>query len=166
MILRLKPERLGLLGAYLEGILINVAKEDVELDFPRLIGKDYDLSDEDFNNNCLGFALGDFNNWWEPPKQAGQYWPPGFANDLKVKTVEEIIRLHGFTITVSRDESPQTDAIAIYAIGDEWTHFAKFSDGVWASKLGIGHDVSRVDLEDLNIDMYGEVVTILSRSKQ
>jgi hypothetical protein len=83
------------------GILINVSKEDVEFNFPRLVGKEYDLSDEDFDNNCLGFALGDLRNWWEPPKQPGQYWPPGFSEDTTVATVEKIIALHGFTVAVT-----------------------------------------------------------------
>jgi hypothetical protein len=142
-----------------------MSKHDVELDFPRLVGREYDLSDEDFNYNCLGFALGDTANWWEPPQKSGQYWPPGFADDVTVRTVEEIIRLHGFTVVISKDESPEADAIAIYAIGNEWTHFAKFSDGAWSCKLGEGHDVSRVNLDDLTVDMYGEVVKVLSRPK-
>jgi hypothetical protein len=140
-----------------------MSKGDVEIDFPCLIGKDYDLSDEDFNYNCLAFALGDHSNWWEPPHGRGQYWPPGFPNDITLKTVEKIIRLHGFTKVLGSGELPGADAIAIYAIGNEWTHFAKFSDGTWKSKLGRGHDVSGVNLEDLTIDMYGEVVMILSR---
>jgi hypothetical protein len=140
-----------------------MAKEDVELDFPRLVGKEYDLSDEDFNYNCLAFALGDHTNWWEPPHGKGQYWPPGFSEDISVNTVEKIIRLHGYTVEVPKGTSPQTEAIAIYAIGNEWQHFAKFVNGVWTSKLGRGHDVSGVDLEDLYIGDYGEVTMILSR---
>jgi len=143
-----------------------MAKEDVELEFPALVGKDYDLSDEDFNNNCLGFALGDVNNWWEPPKGSGQYWPPGFPDDITVATVETIIRVHGFTVEITEDTQPETDAIAIYAIGKDWTHFAKFSSGAWTSKLGAGHDVSRVSLDDLKVDIYGTVVKILCRPKQ
>ena len=143
-----------------------MAKSDVELDFPALVGKDYDLSDEDINCNCLAFALGDHSNWWEPPKGSGQYWPPGFPEDTTVKTAEAIIRVHGFTVVTSKDEIPETDAIAIYAIGEDWTHFAKFSGGTWKSKLGEGHDIERVNLDDLTVDMYGEVVMVLSRPKQ
>jgi hypothetical protein len=143
-----------------------MSKSDVEQDFPNLIGKDYDLSDEDFSNNCLGFALGDLHNWWEPPNGHGQYWPPGFPEDNTVKTVEKIIRVHGFTVETNLAIAPETEAIAIYAIDDEWTHFAKFSSGTWTSKLGGGHDVSRVSLDDLMVDIYGKVVKILSRPKQ
>ena len=143
-----------------------MARSDVELDFPALVGKDYDISDEDFNYNCLAFVLGDSNNWWEPPNGKGQYWPSGFPEDTTVKTVESIIRLHGFTVVTSKDDLPETDAIAIFAIGDEWTHFAKFTGGAWQSKLGEGHDVARVNLDDLTIQMYGDVIKVLTRPKQ
>jgi hypothetical protein len=33
------------------------------------------------------------------------------------------------------------------------------------AKLGEGHDVSGVELDDLAIDIYGEVIKILSRPK-
>lgn len=141
-------------------------KSDIERDFPSLIGVNYDLSDEDFNYNCLAYALGDQSNWWEPPKSPGQYWPPGFPEDVSVKTVESIIRTHGFTVDATDSKAKlDTDAIAIYAEGNEWTHFAKFSSGLWSSKLGEGHDVAGVTLEHLEGLIYGTVVKILRRPK-
>src|SRR5579864_1724568 len=122
-----------------------MSKSDVEQDFPGLIGMVYGLSDEDFNYNCLAYALGDRHHWWEPPRGHGQYWPPGYPDDVSVRTVESIIRKHGFTIDSNPASTPETDAIAIYAEGDEWTHFAKFSAGAWSCKLGEGHDVVGID---------------------
>jgi hypothetical protein len=113
----------------------------------------------------FGICLGDYSNWWEPPHGKGQYWPPGFSNDTTVTTVEKIVRVHGYTVEADKDSRPETDAVAIYAIGSEWQHFAKFSNGEWKSKLGRGHDVSGVDLEDLHVSDYGEVVMILGRPK-
>ena len=140
-----------------------MAREDVEADFPSLIGKDYDLSDEDFNFNCLAFALGDHSQWWEPPNGGGTYWPEGFPDDITVETVESIIRVHGFTVEIDVSGTPTTPAIAIYAQGNEWTHFARFDNGIWASKLGDGHDILRVTLKDLEGGLYGDVVKVLSR---
>ena len=140
-------------------------KTDVEADFPHLTGKEYGLSDEDFNYNCLAFALGDESHWWEPPRQPGQYWPPGFPDDVTIATVESIIRLHGYTVEIDTTSTPQTDAIAIYGVGNDWTHFARFSDGRWCSKLGEGHDVSGVHLEDLEGAMYGKIAKILCRPR-
>jgi hypothetical protein len=146
-----------------QGFNILMSWSDVEHDFPGLAGKQYDLSDEDFNYNCLAFALGDETHWWEPPKQPGQYWPPGFPDDTTISTVEAIIRCHGFTIELNAALTPQADAIAIYGIGNEWTHFAKFTAGKWHSKLGEGHDVVGFALDDLEIPMYGNVIKILRR---
>jgi hypothetical protein len=140
-----------------------MSRSEVEYDFPRLIGKEFDLSDESFNYNCLAYALGDHNQWWEPPRAPGQYWPPGFSEDVTIQTVEKIIRVHGYTKEVELGSMPEADAIAIYGIGEEWAHFAKFSGGKWEAKLGCGHDVQGVNLSDMEVPIYGKVVKILSR---
>lgn len=141
-----------------------MARSDVERDFPLLRGEAFELSDEDFNYNCLAYALGDYGHWWQPPNGQGNYWPPGFPNDVTVKTAEQILRLHGFTKELDSTAIPDNDAVAIYAEGEEWTHFAKFKDGVWGSKLGDGHDVVGVPLQHLE-GFYGNVVKILCRPK-
>ena len=99
-----------------------MAKEDVEADFPALKSRDYELSDQDFNFNCLAYALGDQTNWWEPPRGSGRYWPAGFPADVTIQTAESIIRTHGFTAELDAAIEPDTDAIAIYGQGHEWTH--------------------------------------------
>jgi hypothetical protein len=140
-----------------------MSRLDIERDFPLLIGKEYELSDENFNYNCLAYALGDENRWWEPPRMSGRYWPDGFASDTTVATVESILRVSGFTEELEPSATPITHAVAIYAEGNEWTHFARFSEGEWSSKLGEGHDVQGVQLEDLEGLVYGKVLKILAR---
>lgn len=140
-----------------------MSKSDVESDFPLLTGMEYGLSDENFSYNCLAYALDDESHWWEPPMQPGQYWPPGFPDDITILTVESIIRLHGFTVELDAAVTPETDAIAIYGKDNEWTHFAKFVEGGWCSKLGEGHDVSGIRLEDLEGLLYGKIAKILCR---
>jgi len=141
-------------------------KRDVEQDFPGLIGANYALSAEDFNINCLAYAMGDPSNWWEPPKGQGQYWPDGFSEDTSVQTAEEILRSRGYTEEIQIGKVPGGEAIAIYSDGHEWTHFAKFSDGVWSSKLGDGHDVCGHDLEHLVGHLYGGVRKILAKPQK
>lgn len=143
-----------------------MSRSDIERDFPALVHSNYETSAEDFNHNCLAFAVGDHNNWWEPPNGHGRYWPPGFPEDVTVPTVESIIRVHGFTVETDLRTNPETDAIAIYAEGNEWTHFAKFANGTWSCKLGDGHDIFPVRLQDLEGALYGAVVKVLSRPKQ
>ena len=134
-----------------------MAKADVEADFPSLKHTEYELSPEDFNVNCLAYAIGDNNNWWEPPNGKGQFWPAGFAEDVTVQTVTSILRISGFTVEIDPEDSPKAEAIAIYAQGDEWTHFARFDNGFWSSKLGEGHDIMRISLKDLEGGLYGRV---------
>lgn len=124
-------------------------------------------SDEDFNYNCLAFAVGDYNNWWEPGVM-GFYWPPGFPEDTTVETVSAILAVHGFVIECTDAYTLSTESIAIFAEGDTWTHFAKFSNGEWLSKLGEDHDVAHPRLEDLEGERpkYGRLVKILSKKPQ
>jgi hypothetical protein len=138
---------------------------DIQRDFPLLNdGNHKETSPIDFNYNCLAFALGDLKKWWEPPGQFGFYWPAGFPNDVSIPTVSSLIKLHGYTVEVPLNETPDTDAIAIYAEGSDWSHFAKYSGGVWMSKLGDGKDISHDRLEDLE-GYYGKLVAILARPR-
>ena len=128
------PDRLGM------------PAEDIERDFPELTGAGYKIkSPEDINYNCLAFALGDHRNWWEPPGNTGSYWPDGFPDDITAPTVVTIFKVHGFTVESDGTIEPATDSIAIYADGDQWTHFSRFTGGPWMSKLveqaGEGHDI-------------------------
>jgi hypothetical protein len=141
-----------------------MSMEEIRQSFPLLTLENHQqTSDSDFNYNCLAFALGDTQNWWDPPAQFGIYWPLGFSPDHTVETAKQIIRLSGYTVEVEKDSNPHTDAVAIYADGDEWTHFAKFTGGQWFSKLGEDHDISHLSLDLLEGDLYGKVVQILSR---
>lgn len=142
-----------------------MAVSDIERSFPSLNQSNYRVaSSVDFNYNCLAFAVGDESHWWEPPMGMGQYWPPGFADDIRVETVAAILRLHGFVLELDRGYTPQVDAIAVYGNSSgEWLHFARFTDGAWKSKLGSDHDIVHTTLECLEGSVYGVVVLILGK---
>lgn len=142
-----------------------MAYEEFQRDFPKLNARSYNPphSAKDFNHNCLAFALGDLTNWWEPPVGYGRYWPPGFPDDAKVTTVVAILRAHGFVVQRKRTAQIAEGSIAIFAKGEEWEHFAKFSEGKWWSKLGDGHDIWHHTLQELEGGLYGHVVMILRR---
>ena len=76
----------------------------------------------------------------------------------------EIIKLHGYIVECDRHAEPLTDSVAIYAQGPDWTHFAKYVNGQWLSKIGEDHDITHASLDQLEGDLYGEVVQILSRA--
>jgi hypothetical protein len=142
-----------------------MGSEEIERSFPLLAKENYRLtSDPDFNYNCLAFVLGDHNNWWEPPGEFGFYWPPGFAGDSTIKTAVQIIKLHGYAVEWDKHTEPSSESVAIYAKGEEWTHFAKYTNGRWNSKLGEDHDVAHLSLHVLEGDLYGKVVLVLSKA--
>lgn len=139
--------------------------EEIRKTFPSLNDDNCEeKSARDFNYNCLAFALGDTHNWWEPPGQFGYYyWPPGFSNDASVATVTAIIKLHGFVVEIKPYVMPVAESVAIYAQGEEWTHFARFANGMWLSKVGEDNDIAHSSLELLEGALYGKVVKVLSR---
>ena len=140
---------------------------EIKADFPALTDENHtETSPVDFNYNCLAFALGDKPNWWEPPGLFGHYWPPGFPEDNTVETVISILKLHGFKTEIAPAVKPDEDSIAIYAEAGEWTHFARFTNGVWLSKLGEGKDIQHLRPQDLEGTTYGRVVRVLMRSRR
>ena len=50
-----------------------------------------------------------------------------------------------------------------HAKENHWTHFAKFADGRWVSKIGDDHDIEHDSLRSFEGEAYGYVVRILSR---
>ncbi|MFN0165785.1 MAG: hypothetical protein ACKV22_05075 [Bryobacteraceae bacterium] len=136
---------------------------DIQRDFPDLTDDNHtETSPEDFEYNCLAFVLGDLRNWWEPPGLFGHYWPDGFSADVTVDTAVSILKLHGYIDEVAIGTTPDVEAVAVYAEGSEWTHFAKFSHNMWFSKLGGGKDISHERLESLE-GYFGKVVRVLAK---
>ncbi len=136
---------------------------DIQRDFPGLNDENHkETSPVDFEYNCLAYVLGDFRNWWEPPGLFGHYWPDGFPADVSVDTAVSILKLHGYMVEVRIGTIPDAEAVAVYADGSEWTHFAKFSNNVWFSKLGEGTDISHERLDSLE-GYFGKVVRILAK---
>ena len=138
---------------------------DIEVSFPKLVRRvNYDIaSPEDFSYNCLAFVAGDRSNWWEPSGSLGFYWPPGFDRDETVETAVKIIAFHGFAEDLDIHGTAHADSVAIYAKGNEWTHFARFIDGNWKSKLGEDHNIWHSSLDVLEGEMYGQVARIMSK---
>lgn len=61
-----------------------------ESDFPRLRESGYELtSDADEANNCIAWAAGDSQRWWEPIE--GRYWPEGAD---RLYTVQALVQAY------------------------------------------------------------------------
>jgi hypothetical protein len=131
----------------------------VERHFPFLTRNDYEVkSKADVFYNCIAFAAGEHDRWWEPDPGGVYYWP------LKEReyTVENYVRAFE-SIGYKKCNDPNYEdgfvKVAIYytllgnpeAPPGSPTHAALQLDREkWASKLGPWHDIEHVNLHCLN----------------
>lgn len=142
-----------------------------ESDFPKLTELGYELkSDPDDRYNCIAWAVGENNRWWEPCD--GRYWPgrhPGDPPDYSVASLAAACAAVGFiecSGDVQRDAVPEPgiQKIALFAQHGEYLHVARqLRHGDWTSKLGPDDDIRHPSLDALAGGIYGNVVKIMKR---
>jgi hypothetical protein len=132
-------------------------------EFPRLTTANHRLtSPADSNYNCIAWAAGDTEHWWQP----GIYWPLAVSHDdFGIAVLEQAMRTLGFEDCGSDDRHETGfEKIAIYGNTLFYTHAAKqIPNGNWSSKLGKAEDIEHDSPEDVAGGIYGEVVQILRR---
>jgi hypothetical protein len=130
--------------------------------FPRLTPSNHRVtSPADTAYNCIAWALGDAERWWEPTV----YWPDEVGDaPYSVRSLIELLATHGF-----RRADPASDIagdwIAVYGSADgTYTHAARrLTSGTWASKLGAWEDVEHDTADAVAGGEYGEIVAYLHR---
>ena len=118
--------------------------------------------------NCLAYAAGDHDQWWEPfvipPEQPGIYWPPGVPPDARVEDWEAALACRGYQPCVSDCLEAGLVKVAIYGRDGIALHAARqLKTGWWTSKLGQLEDIAHQNPDVLGGGDYGEVVRILAR---
>jgi hypothetical protein len=140
--------------------------------FPNLTRGTYEKkSDESGRYNCIAFAVGDAERWWEPPIDGildpGQYWPKGAPTDCHVSSYAKAYELHGFELYNEEIKGFGFETVALYAHRDgEITHAARLNEyGSWDSKLGDWEDIRHDYLIGLEGDRpaYGYVRFFMRR---
>lgn len=119
--------------------------------------------------NCIGWAMGDRSQFWEPgPPTRGYYWPPDVPQDDSLDSWIRVFELHGYRACESTALEPSIEKIAIYlGIDGLPSHVARQkATGTWTSKLGKLEDIQHDTLEALEGDEYGEVAQIMRRQRQ
>jgi hypothetical protein len=137
---------------------------DFEEDFPRLRNGDYiPTSSPDPAYNCVAWAVGDVNNFWDDVGVAGYYWPAEVSSDT-VSGWVEVFRMHGYAETEHSGFEPEYEKVAIYVCDDGSPQHVtrQKASGRWTSKLGKGRDIEH-GLHALESDLYGKVAIILRR---
>jgi len=137
-------------------------------ELPNLREENYTTeSDEDPSYNCLAWALGYKDRWWEPDPDpySTYFWPTECdRNDSSLNSYIYAIRSEGFE--PCRDSQPEHgyEKIALYVDDDGgFSHAAKMAGNQkWWSKLGRWEDVKHDTLEDLKD--YGDPTYHFRRS--
>lgn len=123
---------------------------------------------EDYN--CLAFAAGVTNAWWEPyvipPKEPGLYWPPGVHPDDRVQDWAAALATCGFVECADGTLDAALVKVVIYGRDGRATHAARqLRNGRWTSKLGRLEDVAHTSVDALGGGDYGDPVLFLSRHR-
>lgn len=123
-------------------------------------------SGETIDYNCIAWAAGEDNRWWEPDPMQNYYWPPQaprlYTLDAVIKAYESI----GFA--VCQDGTLEAGFIKIALFVDAHTiptHAARLlPNGKWTSKCGnwedIEHDLTEVCRSPLN---YGSIACYMKK---
>ena len=129
-----------------------MSKNEIERFFTNLRISGYSItSPATPEYNCIAWAAGETESWWEPDPLSLYYWP---SNTPRQYTAEAYIKAYG--------------KIAIYIDSHgKPTHAARqLSSGIWTSKLGQLEDIEHSKLDDITGSQYGSVGVILKRLKK
>lgn len=135
--------------------------------FPKLATAPHRITSPcDQRYNCIGWAAGDANDWWEPDESGMGFWPPDVPREYSLDAYIRVFESMGFDRCDSPEPEPGFEKVAVFADATGPTHAAKqLPNGWWSSKLGALEDIEHI-LESLTGDTcgeYGEVVQVLKR---
>jgi hypothetical protein len=126
-------------------------RERIEKWFPNLEPVEYEITSECTPTyNCIAWAAGCDDMWWDPVGPPGYYWPDGVPNDDSTETLIQVYSLHGFELCDSGAVESGFDKLVIYVEDGAYLHAARqTADGKWTSKLGEFEDIEHKNLAGL-----------------
>jgi hypothetical protein len=134
-------------------------------DFPNLhAGNHHDTSPASDRYNCLAWAAGRDDQWWEP---AGtDYWPANVPRDYKLTSLVLAYESVGYAICADGAQESGVEKIALYADGEEYRHAAlQLETGKWTSKMGAFEDIEHDAPEDVAGPCNGQVAVFMKRER-
>ena len=139
--------------------------------FPNLKPGEYEVrSPTAVRYNCIAWAAGHDDQWWEPSSGDNDYfWPddPSVPNTDTIAAAIAVFRWIGYEDCAITNISPEPgyEKVAIYGGDEAFTHAAKLTDEGWSSKIGPFQDIVHKTLDSLagGGDSFGKVVAIMRR---
>lgn len=135
---------------------------EVDENFPRLTPDNHRVtSPAMIDYNCIAWAAGDTERWWQP----GVFWPiESPPDEYGIGILEAALASLGFEACNEEGPDPGFEKIAIYGNNLFYTHAARqLSNGKWTSKLGKLEDIEHDTPDVVAGGVYGEVVGIMRR---
>lgn len=151
-----------------DGLDTPEARLNLEAKLPALADAEYEItSPRDHTYNCIAWAAGDDEFWWEPGiALGGYYWPEGLPNAPTVENYERAYKRQGYRACDSGEHEPGFEKVALYVNAEGTpTHAARqIEDGRWASKCGKLEDIVHSVPDGVGGDnSYGQVHMFLRR---
>jgi hypothetical protein len=120
------------------------------------------ISSEDGRYNCVAWAAGRNDEWWDVPP--GYHWPADVQRNSKLESLINLYESLGFVRGADESFEQGFDKVAVYGDRYLWTHAARqLPNGKWTSKIGSMEDIEHDTLMGLCGDEYGSVMEILRR---
>lgn len=126
-------------------------------------------SDPTFDYNCVGWAVGDPENWWWPGAFNLGFWPSTVKREESFEAFSQAFATRGFVHCGNPQFQPGVEKIALYGVPSplgRWKpkHVARqLPNGEWTSKMGPFEDITHPHLEDLYDASYGMAVRFFER---
>ena len=117
--------------------------------------------------NCVAWAMGFDDRWWQPAAlDLGYYWPDQAADSTRLAVYLHAFRQLGFTECEDESLEDGFERIVVFADDNgEFTHVARqLADGRWTSKLGGWEDIDH-DLRALEGGKYGRIACFMRRPR-
>lgn len=148
-------------------IIILMSNRVIEILFPKLVGKSYDIiSPKTEEYNCIAFAADDKENWWWPDSFEQNYWPKGIPRDDSIESFQKAFQSIGYNSCQNPLNEDDCDIVALFVGPDNKVKHASKQVNVdtWKSKLGEIEDIEH-SLADIEGDKYGHAKVFMSRPK-
>lgn len=135
-------------------------------EFPNLVEGHYkQTSDADPSYNCLAWAAGVSDEWWDPDPFG--IWPDDLPRDDSLDTLVMLYEGKGFDLCADGSLETGYEKIAIYGRNGAYEHAAlQLPNGNWTSTLGLGVDIEHSHPECVAGGLYGAVVHFMARHRK